>query len=114
MHCVIRWYEVIKGLLPSTVQLLNGGPPLALGSQVGFEGGETIIRRLHTVARLRVELRQSVERLIWISVRGPVGAHGAKIVVDRAVLLRHENNVIEGPDIHGARNRFVRAQRDVA
>ncbi len=42
-----------------------------------------------------IELGQAVERLVGIAVLGPVSSHCAKVVIERAVLLRQENNVIE-------------------
>jgi len=53
-------------------------------------------------ARLWIELRQAVERLIRIAILSPVLPHRAKVVVERAVLLNHEDDVINLLDpLHG-------------
>src|SRR5260370_15761163 len=59
-------------------------------------------RKQRRLARSRIELGEAVEGLIWIAILGPVSSQGAKVVSERAILLRQENNVIENGDVLGA------------
>src|SRR5437870_1921341 len=49
-------------------------------------------------ARSGIELWQTVERLIRIAILSPVLPHRAKVVVERTVLLNHEDDVINLPE----------------
>src|SRR5271165_1211218 len=42
-----------------------------------------------------VELRQPIERLVWITILCPILAQGAEIVIERTILLRNEDDVID-------------------
>jgi len=42
-----------------------------------------------------VELRQSVERLIGKSVLRPIFTESSKVMIERAILLNHEDDVID-------------------
>src|SRR5256885_5681153 len=45
-----------------------------------------------------IELRQSIERTIGKSVDPPILAHRPEVVIEGAILLRHEDNVIQNAD----------------
>jgi hypothetical protein len=45
-------------------------------------------------ARSGIKLRQAVERLIRIAILSPVLPHRAKVVIERSVLLNHEDDVV--------------------
>ena len=48
-------------------------------------------RRLST----GIELGQAVNGLVWIAILRPVFSQRTKVVIERAIFLRQENNVIE-------------------
>src|SRR5579872_4045030 len=61
-----------------------------------------------------IELRQTVEGLVRISVGSPIGTNSAEVMIQRAVLLGHVDDVIDGPGIHGRRDSFIAFYRDCA
>ncbi len=56
-----------------------------------------------------IELRQSVERLIGDPILCPIRAHGAEVVVKRAILLNENNNVIQVLQVAAAGRRISQA-----
>jgi len=82
-----------------------------------MERGHLVARVIQTVARRRerrvaagvrrrwciqwrrargwIELRKAIERLIRIAVLGPVISQRAEVIIERAVLLHHEDNVLQ-------------------
>src|SRR5580700_3885355 len=42
-----------------------------------------------------IELRQAVKRLVGIAVQRPVFSQRAKVVIERAILLCQENNMVD-------------------
>ena len=42
-----------------------------------------------------VELRQPIERLVWVAILRPIFAQSAEIVIERTILLRNEYDVID-------------------
>src|SRR5579863_3633912 len=50
-------------------------------------------------ARDGIELGQAVERLVRVAILGPVSSQRTKIVIERAILLSQEDDVIERGDV---------------
>ena len=95
-------------LLVSKAQSAGGGE---LGSQPGIAGAGPASG---AGARTGIELRQAIERLIWIAVLGPVITERAEIVIERAILLRQKNNVIENFNVWGVGRRASTNRRGIA
>ena len=71
------------------------------------------IRGRRRAAKGRIELGQSVERLVGITIVGPVFAEFAEVVIKGAVFLREKDDVIDGR-IESRGDRFCAADHDRA
>src|ERR1700680_269738 len=58
-----------------------------------------------------IELGQAVEGLVGIAILGPVFSQCAKVVIEGAILLRQENDVVDGTNVLGAEHgRYLLAR----
>ena len=71
----------------------------AINRRIGVPGESRIASGIcgrSTHRRTDRKLRQAIERLIGVAVIRPVLPKFAEVVIERAILLDHENDVVDG------------------